>query len=777
MKKRILCVLLSAVLFLSLLPVGAIPAMAASGFTASDECIDLLKSFEGFSAKPYWDYSQYTVGYGTKCPDEDYERYMDEGISEEEAEALLRTYVDAMGEGINSFIEKYGLSLSQNQFDALLLFSYNCGTGWLYQSGTFRSAVISGATGNEFLYAIALWCNAGGSILEGLIRRRLAEANLYLNGVYSATAPSNYCYVLYNANGGAASPRIQAYDSDLTAEPIPTPTYDGYSFDGWYTAVSGGNKVTVLDASVRNRTVYAHWNADEESNEPEEPETPEETESPSVEPVTGTPVNYYREITVSTMNVMESPSVNSNVLDAVKQGEVVSIVAEYTDSDSVKWGQIQNSGWIQLQNTKESTGQTSTESGSETSAVTVKVTANKVNLREGPGTNYTVVGSADTGKELTITATASGSGYTWGQFNGGWIALKYTNYDSVVNGSSGNTASSGTTSVMGTVTAMSGLRIRSGAGTAYSILGFLSYGTRVEILEQKAVSGMTWGKISSGWISLDYVKLDNVSAQAPAESATPETPTEPETPATPETPTVPEESPETTTPTTPEAPSAGSTSGETVTGKVVNTTSLRIRSGPGTNYSVVGYLSGGTEVTITERTTSASMVWGKISSGWISLDYVELDSASENATPIETGIVTVSSFLRVRTGPSTTYAIAGYLYNGDKVEILEKRTGSDGMVWGKVSSGWISLSYVKLDSNGTSSSGSGSSGSSSTPASSQTKTVTADCLRIRSAAGTSNSIVGYLYQGAKVTILETTTVSGMTWGRIEKGWISMDYVK
>ena len=31
-------------------------------------------------------------------------------------------------------------------------------------------------------------------------------------------------------------------------------------------------------------------------------------------------------------------------------------------------------------------------------------------------------------------------------------------------------------------------------------------GQKVEILEQKTVNGMTWGKISKGWISMDYVK-------------------------------------------------------------------------------------------------------------------------------------------------------------------------------------------------------------------------------------------------------------------------------
>ena len=56
-------------------------------------------------------------------------------------------------------------------------------------------------------------------------------------------------------------------------------------------------------------------------------------------------------------------------------------------------------------------------------------------------------------------------------------------------------------------------------------------------------------------------------------------------------------------------------------------------------------------------------------------------------------------------------------------------------------------------------------------------TVIADCLHVRSDAGTNNQIVARLYTGEKVTILETKIVDGVKWGRISAGWICMDYVK
>ena len=672
MKKRITSLLLAVVIFVSVVSVAVVGASAESGLTTSAEAIKILKAEEGFSSRPYWDYAQWTVGYGTKCPDDKLEHYKQNGITEEEAESLLRTYIARFEAELEKFITKTGVVLNQNQYDALLLFSYNCGSAWSYDTtGGLYNAVVSGATGNTLIDAFSRWCNAGGQIRTFLLRRRLCEANMYLNGVYSQSAPANYGYVMYDPCGGTVSPNVQGYNTELTAEIIPVPTYTGYTFDGWYTARVGGTKVTTLDATTKNTRLYAHW-IDGEGNDP----------------------------------------------------------AQDTSN-----------------------------------GIIVTVTANDVNVRQGPGTDYKVTGAANTGDQLVITETATGTGYTWGKFYGGWICLDYTNYDAVSAPDTEEPETTGTR--MGTVKVSDQLRIRSGPSTGYSVVGYLKNGERVEILEQKIAGSMVWGKISNGWISLDYVTLDPVEEEpAPPEQpeATEPPPTEPpatEPPAT----EPPATEPPATEPPATEPEKEPEVSAQTWTGTVKVNDFLRVRSGPSTSTQVVGYLSPNEKVTITEKTTSGSMTWGKISKGWISLDYVVMDS-TDTTTQVVTGTVKVNDFLRVRTGPSTSYAIAGYLSANTKVEITERKTvGST--VWGKISKGWISLDYVVLD--GQSSSG--------TTTQTVTKTVTADCLRIRSAAGTSNKIVGYLYEGAKVEILETTTVNGTVWGRISKGWISMDYVK
>ena len=672
--KRITSFLLAIVLFAGLVLTAAPTVHAASEMKASDALVEVLKKEEGFSAKPYWDYAQYTVGYGTRCPDDMLEEYNKNGITEEAADTLLRNYLAATENTINKrFIDAYGLQLTQSQFDALVTFTYNCGTSWINDvNGTFHNAVRNGTTGSELIRTFSLWCSAGGQILPGLVRRRLCEANMFLNGEYSTTKPSNYGYVYYNANGGSVSYRIQGYDANEGVAPAYTPTYSGRTFLGWFTEQTGGTQVTVLTEALSGSTLYARWEGG--SNE-------------------------------------QTSTVPSN-------------------------------------------------------GVTVTVTATDVNLRKGPGTNYGIVGTANKGDTMVITETASGSGYEWGKAGEKWIALKFTNYadaikqpettpeettppettapettvpettvpeTTVPETTAPETTAPEATTVAGTVKADGGLSVRKGPGTGYARVKYLDNGAKVTILEQQKVGSMTWGRISDGWISMSYVVVDQAA-------------TAPET-------------------TAPEA--------TTVSGTVKADGGLSVRQGPGTGYARIRYLANGTKVTISEQKDG----WGKISDGWISMTYVAL-SQNESAgttettppattapetTSGQTGTVKVSDSLSVRSGAGTNNAVKRYLTNGTKVTITETKEVS-GTKWGNIGDGWICLDYVVLDGQ-------------QSADTSNSKTVTADCLRVREAASTSAKIVGYYYRGAKVQIQQTQEVNGTVWGQTSKGWVSMDYVK
>lgn len=628
--KRLISLLLSVVLLVGLVTVGAVPVSAESAFEPSDDMIALLKILEGFDRYPRWDYTQWTVGYGTACPAEDLERLKAEGITVEEAESLLVKHLSGFVKSVNSFNDKYELNMTQNQFDAILLFTYNMGHAWMFRDGTFRSALINGAEGNDLLYAIGQWCHAGGNVLTQLIKRRLMEYNMFINGVYSRTVPDNLCYVIYEMNGGTGATDVQCYDSDLTDGIRVIPTREGYVFDGWYTSNTGGTKVTVLDASVRNMTLYARWILEEEM--PSEPKTePTEPETQPTEP--------------------ETQPTEPETQPTEPETEPTEPETEPTEPEAKPTEPEETTPVVQ--------------------GVTVTVTADNVNIRKGPGTNYGVTNCVKKGAQMTITEVQTGSGYTWGKFDGGWIALMYTDYEekttepeeTVPPVTEPEPSEPENTSVMGTVTG-SDLRIREGAGTSYKTVGFFQKGDRVEILEQTTVGSMNWGRTEKGWISLTYVKLDETVKEPVPEETTPE-----------------QTEPEETQPNQPET--------TTVTG-TVTATELRVRENAGTSYKTLSVLK-----------------------------------------------------------------------KGAKVEIYETKT-VNGMTWGRISDGWISLSYVNLDQTSTQT---------------VTMTVNTSCLRIRSGAGTSNSVVGFLYQGAKVEVLETKSVNGTTWARLEKGWVSMDYLK
>lgn len=92
----------------------------------SQKCVDFIKRMEGFLKYPVWDYAQYSVGYGCRCGKDDYPN----GITEEEAERLLKKELANAEAAVNRFG-----SYRQQQFDALVSFSYNVGSAWMQNPG------------------------------------------------------------------------------------------------------------------------------------------------------------------------------------------------------------------------------------------------------------------------------------------------------------------------------------------------------------------------------------------------------------------------------------------------------------------------------------------------------------------------------------------------------------------------------------------------------------------------------------------------------------------
>lgn len=134
------------------------------------EGVALIKKFEGCELEAYQcSANVWTIGYGhTK----DVEK--GDTITKEEAEQML---VDELHEYEN-YINKYvNVALSQNQFDALVSWVYNLGPANLKASTMLK--VLNDGKYEEVPYQMKRWNKAGGKVLDGLVRRREAEALLY----------------------------------------------------------------------------------------------------------------------------------------------------------------------------------------------------------------------------------------------------------------------------------------------------------------------------------------------------------------------------------------------------------------------------------------------------------------------------------------------------------------------------------------------------------------------------------------------------------------------
>lgn len=513
MRIRIPAFLLAIVIVFSLLP---LPAAAADTFTVSNDCVDFIKAFEGFSKYPYYDNGHFTVGYGTTCPAGNYDRYRVYGISEEEAIDLLKEHLDNFEDRVNQFIQSYNLSLQQHQFDALVSFTYNVGYEWMYErTGLMYHAVLNGMTGNDFLFAITLWSRSGENTVLGLVKRRLAEANLYLNGVYSDKVPDRYGYVLFDHidstyEGVSRTIRVQGYDADLTDQVRSVAVSGNKGFGGWYSSASGGREITRLDHSTKGMRLYPRWSSNSESTAPG----------------TGTdPVIARGKVSVrsGSLNIRSGAGTGYAYVGSLKSGTSVDIY-QITTVGNVRWGKI-DKGWIcltyvQLSSDSDQSGSSSgsgtvttpakPDTGSASLSGIVQLRSGSLNVRSGPGTKYASVGYLSNGTRVNITETVHVGNVRWGKTEKGWICLHYVQLssDSGQNGS-GESENKDTVLYTGRVTLSNGmLNIRSGAGTNYSRVGSLANGSNVNIYEVTTANGIRWGRTERGWISMHYVTIN-----------------------------------------------------------------------------------------------------------------------------------------------------------------------------------------------------------------------------------------------------------------------------
>lgn len=277
----------------------------------------------------------------------------------------------------------------------------------------------------------------------------------------------------------------------------------------------------------------------------------------------------------------------------------------------------------------------------------------------------------------------------------------------------------------------------------------LTKGYAVNVLKQWSYDGKVWGQIEVSGVGTGFINMADFTTSSESSSG-----------------------------------SSGSTAKKT--GVIANADSVNVRDYPNAGSTKVGTLKRGEEVTIYEQVTKGTKDWAKISAKedkWVCMDYIQVSSGSTESSgsgetaadekAIATGIVSSRINLNVRSAPGTTKPLVKSLPTGTQVSVFEVKS-VNGADWGRIGKDqWVCMSYVQIQT------GSIDSGSSSTSGTANATIVNCSTgVNVRSSASISGALAGRIAVNTRVYISEVKTASnGSKWGKTDKGWVCMDYVK
>lgn len=258
--KRYISLLLVFMLILTLLPFSA---GAATPMKASSKIMDYIKSKEGcrltayhLDGETYW-----TIGYGHYGSDVK----QGQTITQARADELFAQDLKAYENAVNEYNTKYKLNLSQNKFDALVSFTYNCGTGWIgtswriaqYTRNNYKYSDGSPVPDLEIADAFGVISNGG---LAGLVIRRMEEAKIFLYGDYDGKGKTDFVSVILDPAGGVLTNgnKVAIYYKGQPYGTLPAVTKSGYKLRGWYSE-KYDRYITGSDIASQNLYLDAVW--------------------------------------------------------------------------------------------------------------------------------------------------------------------------------------------------------------------------------------------------------------------------------------------------------------------------------------------------------------------------------------------------------------------------------------------------------------------------------------------------------------------------------------
>ena len=365
-------------------------------------------------------------------------------------------------------------------------------------------------------------------------------------------------------------------------------------------------------------------------------------------------------VTADTLHVRTGPSTSHDITSRVYKGQALQVIGE-------------ENGWFKINHNGKTgyvSGQFVSKGNNATTSVSTggskTVTADVLRVRTSPSASSSIIGRVYEGQTIKIIGEENGwlkinhngkTGYVSSQFVADGNSTGSNNNNGTVQSASGNYTVN-----------VSSLRVRTGPSTSHTILGSVRKGQVVQVTGEV----QDWFKINyggqTGYISKDYVSKGGSDANAGQSNGQQNNNTTVQTDGT----------------------------------YVVNTTSLRVRTGPAAYHSVIGGVLNGQ----TLQVTGVENGWFKINhqgrTGYVSSEYVKFvkggtPSQPETSNPssgaaIGDYYINVSA-LNVRSGAGTNYGVIGALSKGTKVQVLSEQYG-----WSKINyngkTGYIATKYL-----------------------------------------------------------------------------------
>ena len=374
------------------------------------------------------------------------------------------------------------------------------------------------------------------------------------------------------------------------------------------------------------------------------------------------------------VNVRSGPGTNYTSKTVIASGTSITV----TDRSNAEWYAVKLSngmtGYIFSQYIRLSNDSSSDAGSVPSTESTPAKTTEYVNVRSGPGTNYTSKTVIASGTSITVTDTSNPEWYAVKLSNGmtGYIYSIYIELESSAGGSTSGGVQAKTTA---------GVNLRRGAGTSFGVIRVVATGTTVTVTE---ATNAQWYKVklsdgTEGYIFTEYLNVisGDIDSVKPDEDDTPDT--------------------------------SGAVTART-------TTDINLRSGPGTTYGVIMVVDENVTVTVTEATNSE---WYKVrladgTEGYFSAQYLKIVSGDiDSVKPDDSGdkededdggssdLEGTGEYLRtttgvnLRKGPSTSTDVLTVLNSGTIVEVIDRDT--QGWVHVRTTSGrvgYVSADYV-----------------------------------------------------------------------------------